>query len=78
MIVAEELLSLTGMTEQQLRQQLALWLYAKGKLSMGRAVKFAQVNRAEFMDLMAKNNVVLNYSIDDLESDMQTIQKLGL
>lgn len=78
MKVAEELLALTGMTESQLRHQLALWLYAHNKLSMGRAAKFAQVNRAEFMALMAKNNVLLNYSVDDLENDMQTIQKLGL
>lgn len=77
MRVAEELIALTGLSEQQLRQQLALWLYSKGKLSIGRATKFAQVNRAEFMELMDKNNVVLNYSIDDLENDMQTIQKLA-
>lgn len=66
------------MSEQQLRQELALWLYAKGKLSLGRAAKFSGLNKPEFMHLMAANNIDLNYSVEDLEDDMKTIEKLGL
>lgn len=76
--VTEDLIQLSGMNEQQLREELALWLYTKGKLSMGRAAKFCNTNRIQFMDLMAKNKLDINYSVEDFEQDLQTIQKLGL
>jgi predicted HTH domain antitoxin len=78
MKVSDELIELSGMNEQSLRQELALWLYSKGKLSIGRAMKFAKMNRFEFMELMNKNNIPMNYSVEDLEQDIQTIKKLHL
>ena len=78
MKVTDELIQLSGMNEQQLREELSLWLYSKGKLSMGRAAKFCNTNRIEFGRLMTKHNVDLNYSVEDFEQDLQTIEKLGL
>ena len=78
MKIAEDILQLSGMNEQQLREELALWLYSKGKLSMGKAAKFCNTNSIEFAALMAKHNVDLNYSVEDFEQDLQTIEKLGL
>jgi predicted HTH domain antitoxin len=78
MQLTDKLIELSGMSEMLLRQELALWLYAKGKISMGRAMKLAEMNRFDFMQLMNKNNVPVNYSIEDLTNDMQTIEKLHL
>lgn len=78
MQITDELIQLSGMNEHSLRQELALWLYSKGKLSLGRAAKFCGLNRIAFMELMSKHNIDLNYSVDDLEQDLQTIKKLGL
>ena len=73
-----ELIRLSGMNENQLRKELALWLYAKGKLSMGRAMKFARLNRFDFMQLMAQNNIPVNYDVSDFEDDLKTIENLKL
>ena len=78
MKLQDEVMRLSGMSEQQFRQELALWLYDKGKLSMGRAMKFAGLSRFDFMKLMANNNISVNYSVEDLQQDMQTIEKLHL
>ncbi len=78
MKVQDELIQLSGMSEQQLRIELALWLYSKNKLSVGRAMKFAKMNRFDFMELMNKHEIPVNYSPEDLEQDIQTIKKLHL
>ncbi len=78
MKVSEELIQLSGLNEKQLREELALWLYSKGKLSMGRAAKFCNTNRMEFMELMSKHNVDVNYNVEDLKQDMLTIEKMSL
>ena len=78
MKVTDELIQLSGMNEQQLREELALWLYSKGKLSMGRAAKFCNMERIQFMELMTKQKVDINYSVEDFEQDLETIEKLKL
>lgn len=78
MKITDDILKLSGMNEHQLRRELALWLYSKGKLSLGRASQFAGMHKIEFMDFMAANNVPMNYSVADLEQDMKTIENLGL
>jgi predicted HTH domain antitoxin len=78
MKVTDELIQLSGMNEQQLREELALWLYSKGKLSMGRAARFCNMERIQFMELMAKQKIDINYSVEDFEQDLETIEKLKL
>ncbi len=55
--------------EEVLRQTLAVSLYAKNLLPLGPARKLAGVSRWEFEDLLVRERVVRNYSLDDLRED---------
>lgn len=63
-------------TEQEVLEQLALWLYSRGRISMGKAAELAGVSRWDFGDIMRKYDVCHNYSVEDLDKDLTTLEEL--
>jgi predicted HTH domain antitoxin len=63
-------------TEQEVLEQLALWLYSRGRISLGKAAELAGVTRWNFGDLMRKYDVYHPYSVDDLKNDLATLEEL--
>jgi predicted HTH domain antitoxin len=56
---------------------LALELYREDKVSLGRAAELCQTPVAAFMDFAAKHGVPpLRYSLEDLEEERQTADRL--
>jgi len=60
--------------EKELRKLLALKLYEKGILGMGKAKELIGVTRMEFMYLLKEEGIPLNYDQNDLEEDLKTIE----
>jgi predicted HTH domain antitoxin len=58
---------------------IALELFREQKVSLGRAAELCSMPLAAFMRVSASHGVPpATYSLDDLESDHQTIEDLGL
>lgn len=58
--------------EKELLTILASKLYEQGKLSLGQASKLAGYSKRAFMEVLGSYDVsVFNYSIDDLDSDIE-------
>ena len=76
-IISEDILYATRMTEAEFLQEVAILLYQKGKLSLGKASKLAKLGRIEFQLLLASRQIPINYGIDDFEADMDTLRNLG-
>jgi predicted HTH domain antitoxin len=51
-------------------------LYAQGKVSMWKAAQMAGVSFYEMMAEIKKCGVLLQYGVDDFESDVRTLKKL--
>ena len=62
------------MSATQIQEELAVFLYAKNKLSFGKARKLAGVNVLRFQELLFNHDVPMNYSIADLEDDIKAIR----
>lgn len=60
----------------ELKIQLALFLYEKGKLSFGKARELAGLSVWEFMEKLSENKIPLNYDVEDLKEDLETIKEL--
>ena len=56
--------------EKQLRRELALALYQRGVLSLGKARIFAQMTRWEFEEFLGERQVIRHYNERDLEEDI--------
>ena len=62
-------------SEQDLKIDLALLLYQKGKISLAKAAGSCGLTRLQFQQEMAKRKVDLNYSVDDLRHDIAVLDK---
>jgi predicted HTH domain antitoxin len=72
--IIDDILTATQMTATQLKQELAVFLYAKNKLSFAKAHKLADLDVLQFQELLFNNQVPIHYGTDDLEEDIKAIQ----
>lgn len=74
--VPDEILSVTRLSGRGLAIELALEMYQREKLSMGKAAELAGMSRMDFQSPLASRGGHLNYGVDDLENDLKTLRRL--
>lgn len=75
-ITADEILQIANMSEEEVRVELALPLYQRGKLSMGQAARLAGMNRIRFQFLLGSREIPVNYNEKAFQEDLDTIHRL--
>ena len=76
MIIPEEILQSARMSEKELKQEIAVMLFEKDKLTLGQAARFACMNRLLFQHLLASRAIPVHYDVAQFEHDLSTIHKL--
>lgn len=56
--------------EQELRQELAIALYAQDILSFGKARELAEMEKYEFGQLLSRRKVARHYGFEELDDDL--------
>jgi predicted HTH domain antitoxin len=74
--IPDTVLAETKISSAELRIELAVYLYEKQRLSIGKARKVAGLNLIEFQKELAKRNVYLHLSIQDLDIDLKNLNSL--
>jgi len=64
------------MTEHELKQELALSLYAARKVTLIQATDIAGVGFFEFQGFLRDRKIPQHYGVQDLEDDLRTLQEL--
>jgi predicted HTH domain antitoxin len=75
-LIPDEVLTTTRMTESELKQEIAIMLFQKEKLTLAQASRFAGIHRIAFQHLLASRQIPIHYGVEDLEQDIQNLQKL--
>jgi predicted HTH domain antitoxin len=65
------------MTEAELRQEIAIVLYEKEKLTLAQASRLADMDRLTFQHLLASRGLTVHYGVEDFEQDVATLRGLG-
>ena len=76
MTITDDILLKANMSEEEVKTELAVLLYQKGKLSMGQAARLAEIDRIRFQFLLASRQVPVNYDETAFQEDLETIHKL--
>ena len=76
LIIPDEILQATGMSEAELRQEIAVLLFQKEKLTLGQANRLAGVNQLQFQHLLASRQIPVHYDIAEFEDDLETLRRL--
>ena len=61
----------------RIQQELAVRLYQKGLLSFGKARELAQMSKWEFHWLLGREEVERSYDLEELETDLNTLENLS-
>lgn len=75
--VPQEVLDSARLTPSELKVELAVHLYAQGRLSVGKARELAGLTLWEFRHLLASRRIPPHYDESDLEEDISSLRELG-
>lgn len=79
-VIPSDLSRILRVDEKQLPKlvgiYLAVELYREGVVSLGKAAEIAGVTKAEMMEILASKGVPLNYTEEDLQEDIETLERL--
>lgn len=64
------------LSEQELRTELAIALYAAKKISFGKARKLADTDWFTFRQILSDRDIPVHYEVEDFEEDLDTLSHL--
>ena len=76
LVISNEILQATGLSEAELSQEIAILLFQREKLILGQASHFAQMSQLQFQHLLASRQIPLHYDVAEFEADLKTLQEL--
>ena len=65
------------MTPEELRRELVVYLFQRGKLSFGKAREMAGMTAWAFQQLLGARGIPIHYDVEDDEQDLATLKELG-
>lgn len=70
-----EVVHATRLTPPELRRELALHLYAQGKLSFGKSREMSGMTVWAFQQLLGSRGLDVHYDVQDYEEDLATLKQ---
>lgn len=75
--IPREILHITRMTPQELKRELAIYLFQQGKLSFGKAREMAGMTVWAFQQLLGSREIPIHYDVENYEEDLATLKEPG-
>lgn len=75
--IPDRILASTRMTAAEMKQEIAVMLFQREKLTLRQASRFAEINRVAFQHLLASRQIPIHYGVEDLEQDVKNLKTLG-
>lgn len=75
--IPDEVLASTRMTETEMKQEIAVMLFQKEKLTLAQASRLAGMNRIAFQHLLASRQIPVHYNVEDFEQDIKNLREMG-
>ena len=77
-IIEPEIIQSSGLSEQDFILEIALFLYGRKILSLGKAAAFAKLHRIAFQKELAKRKMSIHFTIEEVNKDLKTLESLGI
>lgn len=72
--ISDTILRKAGLSKEQLRLELAIYLFKEDKVSIGQASAIAGIHKIMFQKKLASRKIPIHYDIEDLENDLENIK----
>jgi predicted HTH domain antitoxin len=77
-LIPDDILRASKMTEGELKLEIAIMLYKQRKISSGKVRAWTGLTVIEFQHQLALRELCINYDVEDFESDVKTLESMGL
>ena len=75
--IPQDILDSARLTMPELKVEMATYLYAQGRLSIGKARELAGLSLWEFRQLLAWRRISPHYDETELDQDVATLREMG-
>lgn len=75
--IPQDILDSSRLSISELKIEIAVYLYAQERLSIGKARELAGMSLWEFRQLLASRRISPHYDERDLDADMATLREMG-
>lgn len=76
LVIPDEILQASRMSSDELKQEIAILLFQKDKLTLGQASRLAGMAQAQFQHLLASRQIPIHYDVSEFEEDLKTLREL--
>jgi predicted HTH domain antitoxin len=77
MTISEDILQAIKMSEAELRQEIAVYLFEKEKLTLGQAGRLAGMPLLQFQRFLAGRGITVHYDVAEFEEDLETLKNIS-
>ncbi|MEO7143469.1 MAG: UPF0175 family protein [Bryobacteraceae bacterium] len=75
--IPDEVLAAAHLTEPELKQELAVTLFQRERLTLAQAGRVAEMGQFAFQALLADRQIPIHYGIEEFHEDLRTLRTLG-
>ena len=65
-----------NVTPTRLKLEAGIGFYTSGEVTLGQAALLAEATQSQFLHELGKRRICVNYSLEDFECDLKTIEVL--
>ncbi len=76
--IPRDILASARITPDEAKIELAVTLYAQGRLSIGKARELAGMSLWEFRQLLGSRKIEPHYGLEDLNNDTDIVNKMDI
>ena len=76
LVIDDEMLKASGLTEAELRLEMAVHLFQIERLTMARAARLAGTSLAAFMRVLGSRGVSPHYDVEEFREDLAVVERL--
>ena len=75
--IPQEILDSARLTADELKVEIAIYLYSSRRLSLGKARELASLSLWQFRQLLATRQIEPHFDQDDLDEEFATLKELN-
>ena len=72
--IPDEILQTARVTEEEIRQEIAVLFFEKDRLTLAQASRLAGMERLRFQHLLASRGIPVHYDVEEFEEDLSTLR----
>jgi predicted HTH domain antitoxin len=74
--ITDDIVRATHLTDAEFVQEIAVYLYEQGRLTLGQASQLAKIPQSKIQHLLASRGIPVHYDEEDFADDLATLRTL--